>query len=33
MTGLDGRADIDAGHAIITNGLLHEEVLRRLRGE
>ena len=32
MTGLDGRADIDAGHAIITNGLLHDEVLRRLRG-
>lgn len=32
LTDLDGDATIDAGHCITTNGALHDEVLRRLRG-
>lgn len=32
LTDLDGHTTIDAGHCITTNGALHAEVLRRLRG-
>ena len=32
LTDLDGNATIEAGHCVTSNGLLHEEVLRRLRG-
>jgi len=32
LTDIDGRARLDAGHCITTNGLLHESVLRTLRG-
>ena len=29
---LDGRASLVSGHALFTNGLLHEEVLRLVAG-
>jgi histidinol-phosphatase len=32
LTDLDGRPTIEAGHCVTSNGALHEEVLRRLRG-
>ncbi len=32
LTDIDGNATIEAGHCITTNGALHDEVLRRLRG-
>ncbi|MEE8336750.1 MAG: inositol monophosphatase family protein [Dehalococcoidia bacterium] len=32
MTDLDGARTIDAGHVITTNGAIHEDVLRRLKG-
>ena len=32
LTDIDGNTTIDAGHCITTNGTLHDEVLRRLRG-
>ncbi len=32
LTDIEGNATIDAGHCITTNGALHDEVLRRLRG-
>ena len=33
VTDFDGRRAIDAGTFVATNGLLHDEVLARLRGE
>jgi histidinol-phosphatase len=33
MTDIDGVPHIDAGHCITTNGVVHEAVLRTLRGE
>ncbi len=33
LTDVDGRARLDAGHCITTNGLLHAAVLRGLRGD
>ena len=33
LTDIDGAPRIDAGHCIVTNGALHDEVLRRLRGD
>ena len=33
LTDLDGVARIDAGHCITSNGALHEDVLRVLRGD
>lgn len=33
LTDIDGMPRLDAGHCIVTNGALHEEVLRRLRGD
>ncbi|MPZ99045.1 MAG: histidinol-phosphatase [Dehalococcoidia bacterium] len=33
LTDIDGNATIEAGHCITTNGALHEQVLRTLRGE
>ena len=32
LTDVDGNATIEGGHCITTNGALHDEVLRRLRG-
>ena len=32
LTDIDGNATIESGHCITTNGALHDEVLRRLRG-
>ena len=32
VTDLDGRRTIDAGTVLATNGLLHDEVLTKLRG-
>ncbi len=32
LTDIDGNATIEAGHCVTTNGALHDEVLRRLRG-
>ena len=32
LTDIDGVAHIDAGHCIVTNGALHDAVLRTLRG-
>lgn len=32
LTDIDGTATIDAGHCVTTNGPLHDEVLRALRG-
>ena len=32
LTDVDGNATVEAGHSITTNGVLHDEVLRRLRG-
>ncbi|MCC6237175.1 MAG: histidinol phosphatase [Dehalococcoidia bacterium] len=32
LTDLDGRATIEAGHCITSNGALHQELLTRLRG-
>ena len=31
LTDLDGHATIEAGHCVTSNGVLHEEMLRRLR--
>ena len=31
LTDVDGHATIEAGHCITTNGVMHDEVLRRLR--
>lgn len=33
FTDLEGVPTIEAGHCVATNGLLHDEVLRRLRGD
>ncbi len=32
LTDLDGRATIEAGHCITSNGVLHEDLLARLKG-
>ena len=33
LTDLDGVPTIEAGHCVTTNGALHDEVLRRIRGD